>query len=81
MTVVACTCGALALDLAKILMYSCNGSLSPYFMRWRSLEVRSWGWYPWKLFSILYRSCSHDLMLPFSSEAYHCWVEPSRPLS
>jgi hypothetical protein len=80
MTIVACTCGALAQGLANLLMYSCNSSLSHSFMRWRSPEVRSWGWYPWKLFSILCRSCSHDLMLPSSREAYQCWVEPFKDI-
>jgi hypothetical protein len=41
MIVVACTCGAFALALANLLMYFCNGSLSPCFMRWRSPNVRS----------------------------------------
>jgi hypothetical protein len=45
-TIVASTCGAMALALANLLIYSCSGSLSP-FMRWRSPEVRSWGWYPY----------------------------------
>jgi hypothetical protein len=50
--------------------------VSPCFMRWRSPEVRSWGWYPCKLLSILWRSWSHDLMFPFGNEVYRCWADP-----